>query len=193
MKRFCGTVVCAVVGAALLAGLGGCEQLNPRPPVDLATPIYAPPPVVAVQPRPSNGSIYQAAQYRPLFEDYRARLVGDSLTVQIVEKISATQRSTSSIDKNGKLAAGITAFPCFKANSFARASAAGPLTLELPSRGTISVDEPRSSHEVLRGVAGAGSHGSARPGEHRGRADRPGGEGLDRNPLPLRPPERNEH
>ena len=47
----------------------------------------------------------------PLFEDYRARLVGDSITVQIVEKISATQKSTSSIDKTGKLSAGITALP----------------------------------------------------------------------------------
>ena len=32
--------------------------------------------------------------------------VGDSLTIQIVEKISATQKSTSSIDKSGKLDGG---------------------------------------------------------------------------------------
>ena len=73
--------------------------------------------------RSSNGSIYQAAQYRPLFEDYRARLVGDSITVQIVEKISATQKSTSSIDKSGSVAAGVTALPFLSANSFNRASA----------------------------------------------------------------------
>ncbi|MCK7501198.1 MAG: flagellar basal body L-ring protein FlgH [Comamonadaceae bacterium] len=40
--------------------------------------------------------------YRPLFEDHRARLAGDTLTVQIVEKVSASQKSTSSIDKSGK-------------------------------------------------------------------------------------------
>jgi flagellar L-ring protein precursor FlgH len=123
MKRFCGILACAVVGAAVLAGLGGCEQLNPRPPVDLASPIYAPPAALRAAPPPSNGSIYQAGQYRPLFEDHRARLVGDSLTVQIVEKISATQKSTSSIDKSGKLSAAVTALPLVSPNSFGRASA----------------------------------------------------------------------
>ena len=135
MKRFCSTLVCAVVGAALLAGLGGCEQLNPRPPVDLATPIYAPPTVVPVV-RPSNGAIYQSGQYRPLFEDHRARLVGDSLTVQIVEKISATQKSTSSIDKSGKLSAGITALPLISPNSFGRASAAATSSNTFAGAGT---------------------------------------------------------
>ena len=51
----------------------------------------------------NNGAIFQAGQYRPLFEDHRARLVGDTLTVQIVEKVSASQKSTSSIDKSGKV------------------------------------------------------------------------------------------
>ena len=112
MKRFATVLACAVICAALFAALAGCEQLNPRPPVDLATPIYAAP-VAYAAPPVSNGSIYQASQYRPLFEDYRARLVGDSLTVQIVEKISATQKSTSSIDKSGKLAASVSALPMF--------------------------------------------------------------------------------
>ena len=135
MKRLCGTVACAVIAAAVLVSLGGCEQLNPRPPVDLATPIYAPP-VVVPAPRPSNGSIYQAGQYRPLFEDHRARLVGDSLTVQIVEKISATQKSTSSIDKSGKLSAGITALPLISPNSFGRASAAANSSNTFAGAGT---------------------------------------------------------
>ena len=56
-----------------------------------------------------NGSIYQAASYRPLFGDYRARLVGDTLTVSIVEKVSAAQTSTSELSKSGSLAAGVTA------------------------------------------------------------------------------------
>jgi flagellar L-ring protein precursor FlgH len=135
MKRVCGTLACAVIAAAVLVSLSGCEQLNPRPPVDLATPIYAPPAVVPA-PRPSNGSIYQAGQYRPLFEDHRARLVGDSLTVQIVEKISATQKSTSSIDKSGKLSAGITALPLISPNSFGRASAAANSSNTFAGAGT---------------------------------------------------------
>ena len=137
MKRFATALACAVICAAVLAALSGCEQLNPRPPVDLASPIYAAPQPI-VQPAVANGSIYQAAQYRPLFEDYRARLVGDSITIQIVEKISATQKSTSSIDKSGKVAAAVTALPGISANSFNRASAAGSSTNSFSGAGTTA-------------------------------------------------------
>ncbi len=124
MKRFAKTLARTL--AATLAGalLCGCEAMNPRPPVDMAEKMYAPPVALEV-PAVNNGSLFQAAQYRPLFEDYRARLVGDSITVQIVEKVSASQKSTSSIDKSGTIAAGITALPLLSANSLARASAAG--------------------------------------------------------------------
>jgi flagellar L-ring protein precursor FlgH len=143
MKRFATILACAVICAALFAALAGCEQLNPRPPVDIATPIYATP-VAYVAPPVSNGSIYQPSQYRPLFEDHRARLVGDSITVQIVEKISATQKSTSSIDKSGKLAASISALPAFSLNSFNRASAAG-----LARRSTRPAPERRRTPTAL--------------------------------------------
>ncbi len=103
--------------------LAGCEVLNARPPVDITIPTAARPAPVAATPPPSNGSIFQASQYRPLFEDYRARLVGDVITVQIVEKVSATQKSTSSIDKTGGLSAGVTAIPGIAANSFTAARA----------------------------------------------------------------------
>ena len=135
MKRYAGLVACLAIGAALVVGLSGCETLNPRPPVDLATPIYLPPPVVAV-PVAHNGAIFQAAQYRPLFEDYRARHLGDSLTVQIVEKVSAVQKSTSTIDKSGKLSAGITALPLLSPKAFARASAAGNSSNTFSGAGT---------------------------------------------------------
>ena len=45
-------------------------------------------PVARAAPCVANGAIFQAVAYRPLFEDHRARLVGDTLTVDIVEKIS---------------------------------------------------------------------------------------------------------
>jgi flagellar L-ring protein precursor FlgH len=137
MKRFATVLACAVICAAVFAALSGCEQLNPRPPVDLASPTYA---VAAPPPTPivSNGSIYQQAQYRPLFEDYRARLVGDSITIQIVEKISATQKSTSSIDKTGKLAASVTALPLVSPNSFNRATAAGTSSNSFAGAGTTA-------------------------------------------------------
>jgi len=121
-----------LLGGALLSA---CQVLNPRPPVDVAEVTYArPEPIVA--PVVNNGAIFQANQYRPLFEDHRARLVGDSLTVQIVEKVSASQKSTSSIDKGGKVTAGITALPLLSANSFARASAAGSSSNTFEGKGS---------------------------------------------------------
>ena len=122
----------------MLAVLAGCQSfnaINPRPNVDVALPTSALPPVIA-QSRASNGAIFQADRYRPLFEDHRARLVGDTLNVQIVEKVSATQKSTSSIDKSGKVAASISALPLISANSFARANAAGTSSNSFEGKGS---------------------------------------------------------
>jgi flagellar L-ring protein precursor FlgH len=133
MNRFARSslALCVVVA------LAGCQTLYPLPKVEVATPTYMAPPVIPV-PEIHNGSIFQAAQYRPLFEDYRARLVGDSITVQIAEKISATQTSTSTIDKTGKVTAAITAFPLLSTNSFNRASAAGSSDNSFSGAGTVA-------------------------------------------------------
>ena len=125
------------LAVALLAALGGCDTLYKTPKVDVAMPTYVAPPVIPV-PEIHNGSIFQSAQYRPLFEDYRARLVGDSITVQIVEKISATQKSTSSIDKSGKITGSITAFPLLAANSFNKGSIAGSSDNSFSGAGTVA-------------------------------------------------------
>jgi flagellar L-ring protein precursor FlgH len=110
---------------ALVAVLAGCAQMNPKPPVDVAGPTTPVRPQAVAAPVVNNGAIFQASAYRPLFEDHRARLVGDTIQVVIAEKVSATQTSTSSIDKNGKISGGITALPFLSANSFNRASLAG--------------------------------------------------------------------
>lgn len=66
-------------------------------------------PTAAVRPQPApaiapgNGAIFQAAAYRPLFEDRRARLVGDTLTIAINEKTSAEKKAGSSASKNGSV------------------------------------------------------------------------------------------
>lgn len=126
---------------ASLAGLGGCQHISqslyPVPKVEFATgtapalpdggaPALPPavPVAVAAAPAPvATGSIYQSAQYRPLFEDHRARLVGDTLTVQIVEKVSASQKATSTLDKTGTVDASVTALPFVKGVALARGSA----------------------------------------------------------------------
>jgi flagellar L-ring protein precursor FlgH len=112
------SAVAVLAAAALLAG---CATPYPEPQVELAhTPVVNLPPVAPMA--PTNGSIYQATAYRPLFEDHRARLVGDTLTITIVEKVSASQTSTSQLTKTGALSAGVTALPGISSNSFGRAS-----------------------------------------------------------------------
>ena len=104
-----------------VALVSGCSAMFPRVEVAETAPVV---PVVEPPP-PANGAIFQSASYRPLFEDYRARLVGDTLTVMIVEKVNASQKSTSSIDKGGNLSAAVTALPGVRPADFARAAAAG--------------------------------------------------------------------
>ena len=104
--------------------LGACTTPLPPPRVDVQGPMYVAPEAIAPAPA-RNGSIYQTTSYRPIFEDHRARLVGDTLTVQIVESVSASQKSNSTIDKSGSLKAGITALPGISSNSFGTASVGG--------------------------------------------------------------------
>ncbi len=49
--------------------------------------------------------------------------MGDTLTVNSVEKTTAAQTSTSSVDKTGTLSASITALPGVRPTAFARATA----------------------------------------------------------------------
>ena len=120
-----------------LVWLASCSFLPRIPDVDLTQAVPAPAAVTepAVAP-PSNGAIFQAASYRPLFEDHRARLVGDTVTVQIVEKVSATQTSTSSVDKSGTLDASIKALPGISSNSFGRAAATANSSNTFSGKGT---------------------------------------------------------
>ena len=116
--------------ASVLAAwaLGGCAAVSQyrEPKVDFNAP---PPPVpsAAALPPAAAGAIFQVSAYRPLFEDHRARLPGDSLIVTIVERISASQKSTSSVERSGAVKAGVTALPGLlpSAGSLARANAAG--------------------------------------------------------------------
>lgn len=47
----------------------------------------------------ANGAIYQAKLSRPLFEDRRARYIGDTITVNLVEKTQASKKSSTSTEK----------------------------------------------------------------------------------------------
>ena len=123
-----------LIAALGLCAAAGCSTLWPRVEVAQTAP---PLPAAMPQPAPGNGSIFQAASYRPMFEDYRARLVGDTLTVQIIEKVAATQKSTSSIDKSGSLTASVSALPGIKPGNFARATAEGTSANTFAGKGAV--------------------------------------------------------
>lgn len=93
----------ALIPLITLAGLGlsGCQYMPPKAVVDFAEPKVAAAPAAAdAAPRNANGSIYQSASYRPMLEDNRARHVGDIITIQIVESLSASQVSKSTVNRN---------------------------------------------------------------------------------------------
>jgi flagellar L-ring protein FlgH len=67
-----------------------------------------PAPAVPLSTGPLNGAIFQPqhvayANYVPLFEDRRARNIGDTLTININEKVAASKRATTAADRKGGL------------------------------------------------------------------------------------------
>ena len=75
----------------------------------LRDPTFIPPtPVAPVAPRQAaTGSIYNSATSRFLFEDYRARRVGDILTILLEEKTAANKKANTSTKKKGSLAVSV--------------------------------------------------------------------------------------
>lgn len=65
---------------------GSYESARPIPPMPVVT-------------NPNKGSIYQVGSSLGLFEDFRARQVGDTLTVILSEATQAAKSSDTSIDK----------------------------------------------------------------------------------------------
>lgn len=94
-----------VVTATLLGLACGCTTV---PPTNVHQPMSARPPL-----RPdalsaglaATGSIYQPGTSRTLFEDRRARYVGDTITVTITENTSATTKSNNTLSKTGSVSA----------------------------------------------------------------------------------------
>lgn len=88
-----------VVSLALLA-LAGCVV---PPSTTIKTPLTARPADRDAL-APHNGAIFQAGKFEhPLFEDRHPRNVGDILTINIVETISATQSASNSAAHAGSI------------------------------------------------------------------------------------------
>lgn len=82
--------------------LAGCASV---PPTSIHQPMTAKPVHRAVV-VPADGAIYHAGiNERPLFEDRRARNVGDILTINIVEKTTGNRKSSSGSTSANSIAA----------------------------------------------------------------------------------------
>jgi len=114
------------IAGAILIGIGcsACESLPQKVKVDFAEPQVSQPMAtpVKVAATPPTGSLFHATSYRPAFEDVRARAVGDTVTIQIVENITASQKSASTVNRNSTIDASVSAFPLFPAGELAKLS-----------------------------------------------------------------------
>jgi flagellar L-ring protein precursor FlgH len=90
-----------LIPLALLA-LAGCATV----PSSIVQKPTSARPMLADTGTPTDGAIYSAGSYRPMFEDRRARHIGDLLTINIVEKTSAVKAGASSGNKSGSVSFG---------------------------------------------------------------------------------------
>jgi flagellar L-ring protein precursor FlgH len=96
--------ISSIIVAVAVAGLSACASV---PDSIIQQPLTVKPQQIPPSP-PVNGAIFQAAAYRPMFEDTRARLVGDTLTIVMVEKTSAGKSDGTSNSKSGSVDASVT-------------------------------------------------------------------------------------
>lgn len=86
-----------------LAVLSGCSLLQQTTNVHQPMSARPLPPATPVQ---ATGSIYSATS-RSLFEDRRARYVGDTLTINLVEKNTASKSSNASANRAATVDVGV--------------------------------------------------------------------------------------
>lgn len=113
------------------------------PPTNVHQPMTARPqhrPEALAASLASTGSIYQAGASRTLFEDRRARYVGDTITVTITENTSAATKSNTAVSKTGSISA-----------------AAGPI-IGLPGKSFQGMELKGSSSNVANGKGDAAAN-----------------------------------
>lgn len=113
--------------------LGGCsvtpDTITHQKP---GGPSYPQPPQAA-----ANGAIFQQNAYRPIFEDHKARLVGDNLTIVITERNNATKSGNESNDRTNQVDIGV---PTFFNRNFPRLAASASGSREFDEKGSKSAN-----------------------------------------------------
>ena len=88
-----------MLAAALL--LGACGSMSPR--VSLGDERPQPVPIPLPQGMPSEGAIYSDGQSIALFEDAKARNIGDLVTILLVEKTQAQKSAETNTSKSSNV------------------------------------------------------------------------------------------
>jgi flagellar L-ring protein precursor FlgH len=95
----------ALVAAALVPSSADAKLFGAKKPPEDFTVVRAP--VVPVAPPPADGAIFHVSDgYGALTEGWRARRVGDPLTIVLVERTAASKTASSKLDSTG--AGGLT-------------------------------------------------------------------------------------
>jgi flagellar L-ring protein precursor FlgH len=95
-----------LVALVAVAALSGCASIYPEPPSVVHQPMSVRP-ETRPQASASNGSIYQASLSRPLFEDRRARHVGDTITINLVERNTAEKSANAKATRGSSISANV--------------------------------------------------------------------------------------
>jgi flagellar L-ring protein precursor FlgH len=89
-----------VLVLGVIMALAGCASVNPP----LHDPAYAPTsPAVAAPPIATPGGIYSPGHGLSLYEDVRARHIGDILTIELVEETQASKEASTNTQKDQNL------------------------------------------------------------------------------------------
>jgi len=137
------------LAAAAFALLAGCAMV---PPSSVHQPMTARP-ASRDAPAPNNGSIFQTRyafqpgySNRPLFEDRRARSVGDILTININETTAATKKSSSAANRSGSSGLSVTGLAGLPGKSFLGSN------LSASSDSKFSGDGESNSNNAFTGI-----------------------------------------
>lgn len=116
------------------AVLTGCQSV---PPTNVHQPMTARP-----APRQelanNNGGIFNPAINRSLFDDRRARFVGDTLTINIAENTSASTSSSSSANRASSLSVGVPTITGLPGKNFQGMSASAETENDFAGKGAAA-------------------------------------------------------
>jgi flagellar L-ring protein precursor FlgH len=111
--------------SVLIAMVTGCSIMKPAPKVQQPMTIRPPEPLV-IPAAQTNGGIYQTAfnfqiiggRYTPLFEDRRARGIGDTIIVMLNERTNASKKTGSNTQRDGEIDLSVPSFLGLPLKSF---------------------------------------------------------------------------